>query len=267
MFKRFVLKQRNSLIFYVFPYFENHPRQLFNLLYLLEMSLIQLFFGLSLIVFSSSYVLRPLNVVSISKWASTQLKMAAAPPEFNWKQTKKACEDKMNKCLDSVQQQFNTVRAGAANPAILDRVFIDYYGTSTPLNQVARISTSGAQMLIIDPFEKQLLKDIEKAIAVADLNLTPTADGQIIRISIPPLTEERRKELTKQAKTITEDGKVAVRNVRREYVDKIKVAEKDKTISKDDSKDFQDDLQKVVDGIIKKLDDMYKNKEKDLMKV
>lgn len=179
---------------------------------------------------------RPSSVVVSHRRSS--LKMAA-PSEFNWKIVKKASEDKMAKCIDSVQLQFNTVRAGGANPAILDRVTVDYYGTMTPLSQVARVSANGAQQLIVDPFEKALLKDIERAIVVADLNLTPNNDGNVIRISIPPLTEERRKDLAKQAKTMSEDGKVAIRNVRRDFVEKIKAAEKDKLASKDDSKGYQ----------------------------
>jgi ribosome recycling factor len=192
----------------------------------------------------------------------------AVPVEFNWKVTKKSSDDKMGKCLESIQQQFATVRAGGANPAILDRVMLDYYGTMTPLSQVARVASSGSTQLQVEPFEKALLKDIEKAITLSGLNLTPTNDGSgILRINIPPLTEDRRKELAKQAKVICEDGKVAIRNVRRDFVDKIKAAEKDKSISKDDSKGFQDDLQKLTDGFVKKLDDMLKSKEKDLLKL
>lgn len=160
--------------------------------------------------------------------------------EFNWKLTKKDIEGKMTKSVDGMQAQFNTLRAGAANPAILDRVFVDYFGTATPLSQIARVSASGAQQLSIEPFDKSAAKDIEKAIAMADLNLTPTNDGSgVIRINIPPLTEDRRKELVKQAKTISEDGKVSIRNVRRDFVEKIKAAEKAKEIGKDDSKGFQ----------------------------
>lgn len=135
------------------------------------------------------------------------------------------------------------------------------------MSQVARVSSSGSQQLVIEPFDKSVAKDIEKAISKADLNLTPNNDGNVIRINIPPLTEDRRKDLAKQAKTISEDGKVAIRNVRRDFVDKIKLAEKDKSISKDDSKGFQDDLQKLTDDFIKKLDTLLKNKEKDLLKI
>lgn len=188
--------------------------------------------------------------------------------EFDWKKFKKGTEDKMMKSIENIQSQLSTLRTSGANPAMLDRVFVDYFGTPTALNQVARVASSGSQQLVIEPFDKSVIKEIEKAISMSDLNLTPTNDGSgVIRINIPPLTEERRKELTKQAKVICDDGKVAIRNVRRDSVDKIKLAEKDKQISKDDSKGFQDDLQKVTDDYIKKLDDTLKVKEKDLMKI
>ena len=160
--------------------------------------------------------------------------------EFNWKATKKDVDGRMAKSIDGMQSQFNTLRAGAANPSILDRVFVDYFGAATPLSQIARVSASGPQQLSIEPFDKSAAKDIEKAIAMADLNLTPTNDGSgVIRINIPPLTEERRKDLVKQAKAISEEGKISIRNVRRDFVDKIKAAEKAKEIGKDDSKGFQ----------------------------
>jgi ribosome recycling factor len=187
--------------------------------------------------------------------------------EFEWKGFKKDVEGKMSKSLENIQSQMNTLRAGGASTTMLDRVFVDYFGTPTPLSQVARVATSGAQQLVVEPFDKAVMKEIEKAISMADLNLTPTNDGSVIRINVPPLTEDRRKELVKQAKVISEEGKVAIRNVRRDGVDKIKVAEKDKLISKDDSKGFQDDIQKSTDTYIKKLEDMLKTKEKDLMKI
>jgi ribosome recycling factor len=193
---------------------------------------------------------------------------AAASGEFVWKTFRKGTEEKMTKSLDSIQAQFNTLRAGGANPAMLDRIFVDVFGTPTPLQQVARVGSSGSQQLVIEPFDKSICKEIEKAISSSDLNLTPTNDGSgIVRINVPPLTEDRRKELVKQAKVILEDGKVAVRNHRRDSVDKVKDLEKAKTISKDDAKGFQDDLQKLTDDFIKKLDGMLKKKEDDLMKV
>ena len=193
---------------------------------------------------------------------------AGASGEFAWKTFRKATEDKMAKSLDSIQSQYNTLRAGGANPAMLDRVFVDFFGTPTPLQQVARVGSSGSQQLVIEPFDKTICKEIEKAISTSDLNLTPTNDGSgVIRINVPPLTEDRRKELVKQAKVISEEGKVAVRNHRRDSVDKVKDLEKAKTISKDDAKGFSDDLQKLTDDFTKKLDAMLKRKEEDLLKV
>lgn len=168
-----------------------------------------------------------------------KLKMMMAAGEFDWKGVKKQTEEKMNKCLESMQHQFGTLRAGGANPSMLDRITVDYYGNPTPLSQVSRITVSGSQSLVIDPFEKQLIKEIEKAILTSKLNLNPTNDGNIVRINLPPLTEERRKELVKLAKGMAEDGKIAIRNVRRDFNEKIKAAEKDKLISKDISKDYQ----------------------------
>lgn len=222
-----------------------------------------------LLAHKGSRELQGRNTVKLlpQKTSSTVVMMAGAPAEFNWKTTKKALEDKMSKCIESTQNQFNTVRVGGANPMMLDRVMVDYYGTPTPLSQVARVSANGAQQLIVDPFEKALTKEIEKAISTADLNLTPNNDGNVIRVNIPPLTEERRKDLAKQAKAMAEDGKVALRNVRRDFVDKIKQAEKDKVLGKDESKTYQDDAQKITDTFVKKVDDMLKTKEKDLLKI
>lgn len=195
----------------------------------------------------------------------TRLSMAA---EFNWKNLKAASEEKMGKCYESTQGQFNTIRAGGANVGMLDRIWVDYAGTPTPLRDVARVSTAGASQLIVEPFDKSLLKEIEKCIVHSDLNLTPNVDSNgVMRVSIPALTEERRKDLVKQVKALCEDGKIAIRNVRRDFVDKVKAAEKDKTIGKDVSKDHQEDLQKLTDDFGKKLDNMLKSKEKELLKV
>ena len=183
-----------------------------------------------------------LHVVSFKVLGPTRLLSAVGRTftmDMDWKVTKKFTEDKMIKSVESLQIQFNTLRAGSASPSMLDRVMVDYFGSMTPLNQLARVGTSGSQQLTVEPFDKSTLKEIEKAIVVAGLNLTPNNDGIVIRINLPPLTEERRMDLTKQAKAICEDSKVAIRNIRREIVDKIKVSEKDKEISKDDSKGFQ----------------------------
>lgn len=192
----------------------------------------------------------------------------SAGDDFDWKGYRKDIEDKMTKSLDSIGQQLSALRASGANPAMLDRVFVEAYGALTPLNQVASVGTSGASTLTIDPFDKSLVGEIEKAISMSDLNLNPTNDGSgIIRINVPQLTEDRRKELVKKAKAVAEEGKVAIRNHRREGVDFTKGMEKDSKISKDDSKGFQDDLQKMTDEVTKKLDTLLKNKETDLLKV
>jgi ribosome recycling factor len=159
--------------------------------------------------------------------------------EFEWKMSKKTAEGKMAKSLESLQAQMNTLRVGGANPNMLDRVMVDCFGSPTPLNQVARVGTSGAMQLVVEPFDKSHIKEVEKAILTADLNVTPNSDGSTIRINLPPLTEERRKDLAKQASTISETVKVAIRNIRRDVQDKIKAAEKNKDIGKDDSKGFQ----------------------------
>ena len=158
---------------------------------------------------------------------------------FDWKESKLTIEGKMSKSLESLQSQMNTLRVGAANPSILDRIMVDHFGAPTPLKQIARIGTSGASTIIIEPFDKTAMKDIEKSILTSNLDLTPNSDGTVIRINLPPLTEERRKNLVKQAHVMSESGKVSIRNIRRELHDKIKLAEKNKEIGKDDSKDFQ----------------------------
>lgn len=188
--------------------------------------------------------------------------------EFIWKEYRMGVDEKMKLSLEATQSQMNTLRASGANPTMLDRVFVDYFGALTPLNQVASIATNGANQLTIDPFDKSILGEIEKAISMSDLNLNPQNDGTgLIRINVPQLTEDRRKELVKQAKTISEDGKVSVRNHRRDAVDKVKDLEKKSAISKDDSKGIQDDLQSMTDDYGKKIDTMFKTKENDLLKV
>jgi len=186
--------------------------------------------------------------------------------EFDFKSFKKDTDGRMGKSLESFVSQLNTVRAGGANPAILDRIQVEYFGVYTPLQQLARVAAQGAGMLIIEPFDKSIIKDVEREISQADLNLTPTNDGSgVIRISIPPLTEERRKDLAKKAKSIGEEGKVAIRNIRRDAVDQIKRMEKDSQLSKDDSAGAQAEVQKMTDGFVKKIEDFVKSKEKDLI--
>lgn len=206
-------------------------------------------------------------VASSGRQTLLPLQMAASSLPFDWKGTKKAAEEKMQKCVESIQTQFQTIRVGAANPTMLDRVMVECYGSMKQLQKISRISTNGPQQLVIEPFDKEHIKSVEKAIKTAELNLNPIVDGHVIRVNVPPLTEERRKDMAKQARSISEDGKVAIRNARRDFVEKIKQAEKSKAIGKDDSKTFQDDLQKVTDSFAKKIDDSLKAKEKDLLKV
>ena len=175
--------------------------------------------------------------------------------------------ERMSKSVDSVVQNMGTIRTGRASPAILDRVKADYYGVETPINQMATIAVPSAQQLTVDPFDKSQLGEIEKAIMEADIGLTPQNDGNIIRLNIPALTEDRRKEMMKQVKAIGEEGKVAIRNIRRSGVDAIKKLEKAGDISEDESKDGQDEIQKTTDKKVKEIDDIVGKKEKEVMTV
>ena len=176
-------------------------------------------------------------------------------------------KDNMQKSVEATQRSFNTIRTGRANPAILDRVTVDYYGTETPLNQLANISTPEATMIMIQPYDKGSMGQIEKAIQMSEVGLTPNNDGQVIRLNIPPLTEERRKDLVKLASKMAEEGKVAIRNIRRDAIDDVRKQEKNSDISKDESRDLQDNIQKVTDKFTNKIDDLLKSKETDIMTV
>jgi len=182
--------------------------------------------------------------------------------EFN-----KEFDAKMQKTLDVVAGDFSSVRAGRANAAVLDRITVDYYGTATPIQQVASISSPDPRSLMIQPWDKSLLKVIEKAIQTSDLGINPQNDGQVIRLLFPQLTEERRKELTKQVRKYAENGKVAVRNIRRDAMDKLKGAEKKGDMTEDDRKDCEKELQDLTDKYCKRLDEMAAKKEKELMAV
>ena len=179
----------------------------------------------------------------------------------------KPFEDKMNKTVDVVVSDFASVRAGRANAAVLDKITVDYYGTPSPIQQVASISSPDPRSLMIQPWDKSLLKAIEKAIQASDLGINPQNDGQVIRLAFPQLTEERRKELTKQVRKYAEDGKVAVRNIRRDAMDKLKAAEKANELTEDDRKLGEKDLQDLTDRFCKKLDELCEKKEKELMAV
>ena len=176
-------------------------------------------------------------------------------------------KEKMNKSIESYEQRLKTVRAGRANPSSLDGVSVDYYGTMTPLKQLATISVPEATQLLIKPFDKGCLKDIEKAIFESNLGYTPNNDGESIRIVIPALTEDRRKELTKKAKKAAEEFKVRIRNERRDANDKLKKMQKDGEITEDELKKGQNDVQKLTDKYVKEIDALLEVKEKDIMAV
>ena len=174
-------------------------------------------------------------------------------------------EERMNKTIDSLKDSFNTIRTGRANAAIFDKVRVDYYGTKSPLNQVATIAIPEARSVIITPFDKSLISEIEKAIQVADLGLNPSNDGKVIRIAIPALTAERRKELVKQAKTVAENSRTAIRNIRRDGNDELKKQQKDGELTEDGLKTETDKLQKLTDKYIEEINKIYDAKEKDIM--
>ncbi|MBC1456359.1 ribosome recycling factor [Listeria sp. FSL L7-1582] len=176
-------------------------------------------------------------------------------------------QDKMTKSEQALQHQLGSIRAGRANASLLDRVSVDYYGAPTPINQVAGVSVPEARLLMISPYDKTALGDIEKAILKADLGIMPNNDGEVIRIAIPQLTEERRKELVKEVKKEAEDAKVAIRNVRRDANDDLKKLEKSGDITEDDLRNFTEDVQKLTDASIKKLDEIAKSKEEEIMEV
>lgn len=176
-------------------------------------------------------------------------------------------EDKMHQSVQAMKNDFQSMKAGRANQHVLDKIMVEYYGTPTPLNQLCNISIPEARILQIQPFDKSSLKDIEKAINVADIGIHPTNDGSIIRLVFPDLTEDRRKEISKDVKKRGDDAKVSVRNVRKDAMDFIKKLSKDKEITEDDEKTFTDDIQKVVDKITKDIDIEVDNKTKEIMKV
>lgn len=176
-------------------------------------------------------------------------------------------EDKMNKTLDVLESDYMTIRAGRANPHVLDKIKVDYYGTPTPLQQVGNINVPEARMIIIQPWEKSLLKAIEKAILTSELGINPTNDGNVIRLVFPELTEERRKELVKDVKKKGEAAKVAVRNIRRDANDFFKKQQKADEISEDDLAEAEEDIQKLTDKMIGKIDKAIEAKSKELLTV
>jgi len=177
------------------------------------------------------------------------------------------CKSGMEKTIESLKKDFGKVRTGRASTSLLDDVSVDYYGTPMPLNQVGTMAVPEARLITIQPWEKKLIPEIEKAILKADLGLNPDSDGQIIRLIIPPLTEERRKEMGKLVKRMGEEAKIALRNVRREGNERLKKMEKNKELSKDDLKKGEKEIQDVTDTFVKKVDDLVAAKEKEIMEI
>ena len=180
---------------------------------------------------------------------------------------KKNTESRMSKSIDSLTESLQSIRAGRANTSLLDRIYVDYYGQQSPLNQVASLSAPEARLLAIQPWDATLIPEIEKAIQKSDLGITPSGDGKIIRLVIPQLTEERRKDLTKLVGKYAEEAKVSIRNIRRDAMEDIKKAEKAKEISEDDRKTYEEDIQKLTDKYIKDVDGVAADKEKELMEI
>ncbi len=176
-------------------------------------------------------------------------------------------EERMKKSIEHLRTDLASLRAGRANPAMLDKIMVDYYGEPTPINQLANITVPEARLLIIQPWDKSSIAEIEKAVLKSDLGINPNNDGNVIRIAIPQLTEERRKDLVKVVKKRAEENRVAIRNIRREANDMLKSSEKDKLISEDENKKGMDDIQKLTDKFIKEVDIILQAKEKDIMEV
>ncbi len=176
-------------------------------------------------------------------------------------------EGKMDKAISNLQENLNAIRAGRANPHVLDRITVDYYGSPSPLNAVANIQVPEARMITLAPWDPSMLKEIERAIQSSDLGITPTNDGKIIRLVFPILTEERRKDLVKQVKSYGEETKVAVRNIRRDAIDKMRAANKKKELTDDSLKEYEEKVQKITDKYVKKVEDTCSDKEKELMEI
>lgn len=175
--------------------------------------------------------------------------------------------EKMEKTLGSLQSEYASIRAGRASSAVLDRISVDYYGTPTPINQLATVSVAEARILNIQPWDKSVLSAIEKAIQTSDIGINPTNDGSIIRLVFPPLTEDRRKEIVKDIKKKAEDAKVAIRSIRRDNIDKLKKMQKNSEITEDDLSNGEEKIQKITDDFIKKIEDKAKDKEKEVMEI
>ncbi len=176
-------------------------------------------------------------------------------------------KERMKKCITALESELGSIRAGRANPTVLDRITVEYYGTPTPINQMASVSVAEARILVVQPYDASQLKAIEKAIQASDLGINPTNDGRVLRIAFPQLTEDRRKELCKQVSKTCEESKVAVRNVRRDGMDKIKAKKKANEITEDDVKEAEKDIQKITDKFIEEVDKIGEAKNKEIMSI
>jgi ribosome recycling factor len=179
----------------------------------------------------------------------------------------KVYEEKMDGVINHLTKELGAIRAGRANPAVLDKVTVDYYGAPTPINQVAAVAVSEARVLTITPWDTSLMHAIEKAILTSDIGINPTNDGRVMRLVFPAPTEERRKQLVKDALKLGEDGKIAVRNVRRDAIDKFKAMKKNSEITEDDLKDLEDQAQKLTDKFVKEIDKICEAKTKEIMEI
>jgi len=180
---------------------------------------------------------------------------------------KKKTTDKMNGAIESLKKDLVSIRTGRASLSLLDGIFIDYYGSQTPLNQAATLGIPDSKQITIQPWDPKLIPEIEKAILKSDLGLTPGNDGKVIRLTIPSLTEERRKQLVKVVRKRAEEAKITLRNIRRDEIDEVKKSEKEQHLSEDDVKKLQEDIQKITDSFVAKVDDVLHHKEKEIMEV
>ena len=176
-------------------------------------------------------------------------------------------EERMMKSVASLSEEFNTIRTGRASASLFDKIRVDYYGQKTPLNQVATISVPEARLVVIQPWDKSLLGEIEKAIQTSELSINPNNDGKVIRVSIPPLTEERRKEYVKLAKNTAEQSRVAIRNIRRDANEDLKKQQKSGAISEDDEKRLEEEIQKLTDSYVEEINSLLEEKEKEILEI
>lgn len=183
------------------------------------------------------------------------------------KQVLNQCEERMQKTIESVKKDFTKIRTGKANPSVLNGVMVEYYGSPMPINQIASVSAPEPQLIVVKPYDKSILKGIEKAIQTANLGFNPANDGEVVRIAVPRLTEQTRKDLAKEAKKVAEENKVAVRNIRRDGMDQLKKLEKDSLITEDELKRRSEELQKLTDKYIENIDKLAKEKEQDIMAI